>query len=459
MDAPARGGREVGPVVKRSVLDADLAALEEEVRGRDRARVEALRHRHSLGQRLLLTLLLLGPGILVMIADNDAGGVITYAETGSSFGLGFYLPLLVLLGPVAYIVQDMTVRLGAVTGRGHAEMIWGRYGAAWGAFSLFDLVAANLLTLITEFVGITVGMAVFGVPAPASAFGGLVLVTAVLLGLRYFTWERVSLCIAALNLVFVPLVLMAHPNWQAVADAFRTWHVAGGFTSMFLVILLANLGTTIAPWMLFFQQSSVVDKGLTPRDIRHGQIDTAVGSAVMVAVALAIVVLTATLAHRGPNAAALDIRALMNTLGARLGRVGEDLFALGLVEAGVIAAIAISASTAWACGEALGWPKSINLPPRVAWRFYLPGLASLAVAASIVLIPNAPLGFLNLTVQVIATIFMPAALLFLLLLLNDREVMGDYVNSRLQNVLAIGIVAFLVAMTALYGLTVAFPGI
>lgn len=425
------------------------------IRAHDQARVEGLRGRRSLWQRLVLLMVLAGPGLLVMIADNDAGGVITYAQTGSVFGIGFFLPFLVLLGPVAYIVQEMTVRLGAVTGRGHAEMIWSRYGPAWGAFSLFDLVVANVLTLITEFIGITLGMSILGVPAVWSAVGGVVVVSGVLLGLRYYTWERVSLTIAAGNLVFVPIALMAHPDWSTVVSAFANWHIAGGFTALFVYVVLANLGTTIAPWMLFFQQSSVVDKGLTVRDIRHGQIDTALGAAVMVLVALSIVVLTGTLVHHAGST--VDVTQIMRTLGARMGRTGEDLFALGLVEAGVIAAIAITASTSWATGEAFGWSKSINLPPRKAWRFYVPGLVSVVLAAVTVLIPHAPLGVLNLTVQVIATIFMPAAMLFLLLLLNDREVMGDYVNGRWQNVASIGIVGFLVLMNGLYGLTVVFP--
>lgn len=436
---------------------AQAVADDEVVRAKDQARVDALRNQPSLWHRLLLMLLLVGPGILVMIADNDAGGVITYAQTGSSFGLGFYLPFLVLLGPVAYVVQEMTVRLGAVTHRGHAEMIWGRYGAAWGAFSLLDLVVANLLTLITEFIGITLGMRVLGVPPVWSAVGGVVLVATVLLGLRYYSWERVSLIIAAGNVIFIPLALMAHPNWFAVASAFARWHVPGGITPVFIYVLLANLGTTIAPWMLFFQQSSVVDKGMRERDIRHGQIDTAVGSGVMVLVALAIVILTGTLVYGHAGASHWDVVRIMRTLGAHLGRTGEDLFALGLVEAGVIAAIAITASTSWATGEAFGWPKSINLPPRLAWKFYLPGLLSVVLAATTVLIPHAPLGFLNLTVQVVATIFMPAAMLFLLLLLNDREIMGEYVNKRWQNVAAFGIVGFLVLMNGLYGLTVVFP--
>lgn len=425
------------------------------IRAHDQARVEGLRGRRSLWQRLVLLMVLAGPGLLVMIADNDAGGVITYAQTGSVFGIGFFLPFLVLLGPVAYIVQEMTVRLGAVTGRGHAEMIWSRYGPAWGAFSLFDLVVANVLTLITEFIGITLGMSILGVPAVWSAVGGVVVVSGVLLGLRYYTWERVSLTIAAGNLVFVPIALMAHPDWSTVVSAFANWHIAGGFTALFVYVVLANLGTTIAPWMLFFQQSSVVDKGLTVRDIRHGQMDTALGAAVMVLVALSIVVLTGTLVHHAGST--VDVTQIMRTLGARMGRTGEDLFALGLVEAGVIAAIAITASTSWATGEAFGWSKSINLPPRKAWRFYVPGLVSVVLAAVTVLIPHAPLGVLNLTVQVIATVFMPAAMLFLLLLLNDREVMGDYVNGRWQNVASIGIVGFLVLMNGLYGLTVVFP--
>lgn len=428
------------------------------IRARDQEYVDHLRRRRGWWYRVLLALALAGPGILVMIADNDAGGVITYAQTGVSYGVGFFLPFLVLMGPVAYIVQEMTVRLGAVTGRGHAELIWGRYGRFWGAFSLLDLVIANGLTLITEFMGIMLGSAVFGIPAVWSVMGGFLLVCGLLILLRYYTWERVALVIAAGNLLFVPLALMAPPHWSEVARAFGTWTVPGGMTPALLYVVLANVGTTIAPWMLFFQQSSVVDKGLTVRDIRAGQIDTAVGTAAMVFVALAIVVLTGTWVYGSPGASpSMDIRQLLGVLGNRIGPVGERLFALGLAEAGVIAAIAITASTSWATGEAFNWPKSLNLPLAAAWRFYLPGLVSAALAAAVVLIPRAPLGFLNLTVQVVATIFMPAAMLFLLLLLNDKEIMGIHVNKPWQNWAAGLIVGGLVAVNGIYGLTVVFP--
>jgi Mn2+/Fe2+ NRAMP family transporter len=444
--------------VSKTLMAATLVAEDEErrIRAEDQARREALRRGRG-WRRLLLMLAVIGPGILVMVADNDAGGVITYAQTGAAYGIGFFVPALIVGGGIAYVVQEMTVRLGAVTHRGHAEMIWGRYGPFWGWFSLVDLVVANVLTLITEFIGITVGMSVFGVPAPVSAAMALLLDAGILLVLRYRPWERVSLWIAAGNLVFVPLAVMAHPHWSAVADAFRHWTIPGGFTAAFLFVVLANFGTTIAPWMLFFQQSAVVDKGLTVAEVRHGQIDTALGTLVMVAVAVAIVVLTGTLVFGHAGARQYDVQQVLAVLGARLGTVGEDLFALGLVEAGTIAAIALTASTSWAMGEAFGWPKSINLPARRAWRFYLPGLLSAAAAAAIVLIPRAPLGFLNLTVQVLASIFMPAALLFLLLLLNDGEIMGPYVNGRWQNVMALTIVGLLVCLNGLYGASVVLP--
>lgn len=435
----------------------EWTGLDAEIREQDRRRVRALYEKKGFLTKILLGLVLIGPGVLTMIADNDAGGVITYAQTGAAYGIGFFIPALILAGFIAYIVQEMTVRLGAVTGRGHAEMIWGRYGSFWGWFSLVDLVLANILTLITEFIGVTTGMAIFGVPGWLSALAALAVDAFVLLVLRYYTWERISLWIAAGNLIFIPLALMAHPDWSAVARTFVTWAIPGGFTPAFLFIVLANFGTTIAPWMLFFQQSSVVDKGLTVRDIRHGQFDTAVGTVAMVAVALALVLLTGVLVHGVAGGPQFGLTRIMQVLGEKLGKIGEDLFALGLTEAGLIAMIALTASTSWAMGEAFHWPKSINMPVRRAWKFYLPGLVSALLAAGVVLIPNAPLGFLNLLVQVIASIFMPAALLFLLLLLNDREVMGAHVNRRWQNISSFVIVGLLVALNGIFGISIIFP--
>ncbi len=443
---------------------SNLRALEEALprdvrqRAQDRAEIRRAREAGGLWARLRILLLVLGPGILVMIADNDAGGVITYAQTGASYGLGFFVPFLVLMIPVAFVVQEMTVRLGAVTRRGHAEMIFMRYGRFWGTFSAVDLVIANALTLVTEFIGIGAGLHAFGVPLPVGVLVGLAAVLLVTLVGRYRLWERISLWIALLNIVFVPLALLAHPDWSAVARSFGTWQVEGGLTSGFLMLLLANLGTTIAPWMLFFQQSAVVDKGLSPREMRLGRLDTLLGGIVMGAVAVAIVILAATVMHGLPGQNGLNISQILQAVGRRIGPIAQSLFALGLIEAGLIAAMAITASTSWAAGEALGLKvRSLNAKPRDAIAFYLPGVIAASVAALVVLIPNAPLGFLNVVVQVLATVFMPAALLFLLLLVNDREVMGEYRNTRLQNVAAIGIVGMLIVMDGAFGASILLP--
>ena len=438
----------------------DSLPLDLKYRAEDRLHIEFHRQKHTHLSKLELFFMLIGPGVLVMIADNDAGGVITYAQTGSIFGIGFFIPFMILMLPVAYFVQEMTVRLGAVTHRGHAELIWKRYGKFWGSFSLGDLIIANFLTLITEFIGITVGMSIFGIPRIISAIAFVLMVIAIQLFLRYYTWERISLFIAAFNLIFVPLLFfLPHPSLGQVLDSFATWKIKGGVSSLFIYVLLANLGTTIAPWMLFFQQSSVVDKGLTKDDIKFGQRDTLIGSTVMVIVAIAIIILTGTTVFGLDPSGTLGIDNILQIFAARVGTFPMELFALGLVEAGFIAAIAISASTSWAMSEAFGWKKSINLPGRESIMFYLPSFAALAVAASITLIPNAPLGYLNLTVQVIATIFMPAAMLFLLLLLNDKGIMGSMVNKKWQNVIGFSIIGFLILMNSLYGISVALPSV
>ncbi len=432
-----------------------------EHRLRDRLHLAEL-HRDATNWRgrLALALALLGPGVLVMLGDNDAGGVITYMQTGAAYGLGLFLPLMILLGFVAYVVQEMTVRLGAVTRRGHAELIWKRYGPFWGWFSLIDLIVANVLTLMTEFIGIRLGGEALGLSPWLTVPAALIFVTVVLVFLRYWTWERISLFVAAFNLVFVPLALLAHPHWHAVALAFAGagWAVPGGFLSLtFLVLISANIGTTIAPWQLFFQQSCVVDKGLLSQDIRAGRRDLMLGVIGMVVVAMALIVLAAGILKGAPGSQQLDAQSILAAIRARLGEGMMALFALGLMEAGLIASIVITASSAWAVGEAFGIDRSLNAAARQALGFYLPAVAGTAVAAVLVMIPGLNLGFLNLSVQVIATVFMPAAMLFLLLLLNDRELMGEHVNSPRRNAISIAIMIGLIVCNSLYGIVTLFP--
>ena len=292
-----------------------------EARLRDRLHIAKLRAApRTLANRLALGLALVGPGLLVMLGDNDAGGVVTYAQTGATYGFSLFIPLLIPLGFIAYLVQEMTIRLGAVTRRGHAEMIWKRYGAFWGAFSLVDLVAANVLTLMTEFIGIRVASAVFGVPYLVTIPLAFAFITGILLFLKYHSWERISLIVASCNLIFVPLALCAHPDWGAIGRTFAGggWSLPGGLLSAsFLVLVSANIGTTIAPWQLFFQQSCVVDKGLLPQDIAASRRDLMLGVIGMVLVAAAIIALAAQYLHGLPNASSLKDDDVLAAIGSR----------------------------------------------------------------------------------------------------------------------------------------------
>lgn len=451
---------------ERLILDPTVPATYAEGledRMRDRLRIARLRSgKRSLANRLALSLALIGPGVLVMLGDNDAGGVITYAQTGATYGLSLFIPLMIPLAFIAYLVQEMTIRLGAVTRRGHAEMIWKPYGRFWGAFSLFDLVAANILTLMTEFIGVRVASDVFHVSYLVTIPLAFAFVTGVLVFLKYFTWERVALLIAIFNLVFVPLALASHPDWSAIGHTFTGasgWVVPGGLLSAsFLMLISANIGTTIAPWQLFFQQSCVVDKGLLPKDIKASRRDLKLGVIGMAVVAIAIIMLTGQYLHGAVDASAMsDDNSVVQAIGDKIGQGAMTIFALGLLEAGLIAAIVITASSAWAIGEAFDVPRSVNVSPRRSVYFYAPAVVGTAIAAGTLMLPDVPIAFLNLTVQVIATVFMPAAMLFLLMLLNDRELLGDHVNSRMRNVLSVGVMALLIVCNALYGITQVFP--
>ena len=433
-----------------------------EYRLRDRLHIQRLRVApKTFGNRLALGLALVGPGLLVMLGDNDAGGVMTYAQTGATYGLSLFIPLMIPLGFIAYLVQEMTIRLAAVTRRGHAEMIWKRYGKFWGAFSLFDLVAANILTLMTEFIGIRVASEIFHVPYLVTIPLAFAFVVGVLVFLKYYRWERISLVVAAFNIVFVPLALFSHPDWSAVGRTFTGasgWVVPGGLLSAsFLILISANFGTTIAPWQLFFQQSCVVDKGLLVPDIKASRRDLMLGVTGMVAVAISIIVIAGQYLHALPNASSLGDQDVVHAIGAKLGHGAMIIFALGLLEAGLIAAIVITASTAWAIGEALDVPRSVNVSPRRSLYFYAPAVIGTAIAAGTLMLPNVPVAFLNLTVQVIATVFMPAAMLFLLMLLNDKELLGEHVNSPLRNALSIGVMLLLIGCNGLYGISTVFP--
>ncbi len=404
---------------------------------------------------LKLFTVIAGPGIIVMVADNDAGGITTYTATGARYG-NHLLWFLVLLGPVAYYVQEMTVRLGAVTKRGHAEAIFSAFGSFWGWFSLLDLVITDWLTMITEFIGMTAAMSIFGVPAWITVIACWILMGAMILSGRYWTWEKIALVFCLGNLVYVPAAFLVQPD---VHDILRNSLVPnlppGGFTNELFFLMMANIGTTIAPWMLFFQQSSVVDKGLTEKDIRFGKIDTAIGAVLTVVVAVFLIVVTAKLLPGQPVESAADAATRIMPTHRWVG----TLIAIGLFDAGFLGAICISLASSWAFGEVFGWAHSLNAKIKEAPWFYAYYFFTLLLAGVVVLVPGAPLVLITLFVQVVATTLLPAALVFLILLLNDKKTMGEYVNTPWQNFANISIVAVIVVLSTLYGVSTLFPNL
>jgi Mn2+/Fe2+ NRAMP family transporter len=239
------------PVVAPVLTGEDL------IRSRDRARVLAARHG---GRRGPLVWLLIGPGILAMLGENDGPSMISYAADGAGYGLGFFLPFIVVLFAMSFVCQEMCMRIGSVTHRGYGELVLHRYGRMWGWFAAGDLVLTNLVTLVAEFVAIRVGLAYFGLGSGVAVVLGLALVGFTVAGGRYWRWERIVLGLAAFNGLFLLAAVVAKPHAGAVAHAFATWGpFPGGSFNTLLLLLASTIGATVTPWMIFFQQSASAD--------------------------------------------------------------------------------------------------------------------------------------------------------------------------------------------------------
>lgn len=430
-------------------------------RARTRIAAEGLRStRGGRGARLRLFALLAGPGVLVFLAENDAPSMLSYAATGARFGIGFFLPFVAATFALGFIVQEMAARIGAVTSHGHAELIFDRFGSFWGRFAMADLLAGNFLTLITEFIGVRAGLGFFGIPAGVAVGGAVGLVILSAATARYATWERIALGLALCNAVFVPVAILSRPDWGAVGHAMLTWSpLPGGLKPDTITLLVANIGATVTPWMLFFQQGATADKGLDARDIGAARWDTALGSVLAAAFGIAAIIATAPLFSHGISAGDWQAAQFAEAIEPYVGHAGAALFALGIFEAGAVAAIAISTSSAYAFAEVLRKPHSLNASLRDGWVFYAVLAGSSALAAAIVLLPGMPLEEVVLIVNVVAVLAMPPALVFLLLIANDPEVMGEHRNGRGWNIAGIGVTVFLVLVGLVYAASVVFPNL
>ena len=402
---------------------------------------------------------IVGPGLIVMIGDNDAGAFGTYTQAGQNYGTALLWTLLLLV-PVLYVNQEMVLRLGAVTGVGHARLILERFGKFWGAFSVIDLFILNGLTIVTEFIGISLALGYLGVPPVWGILvaAGIVIAAASTGSFRRF--EQFSLALCCFSLLLVPVFLLVHPPLAQLGhDLVMPHFPAGARLSDVMLLVIAIVGTTVAPWQLFFQQSYVIDKRITPRFMAYGKADLVIGIAVVAMGAMAMMAFTAV-AFQGTQGFGQfsDAGGVAAGLQAYAGRGAGVMFALALLDASIIGAAAVSLATAYAIGDVLSLRHSLHRKPTDAKGFYLVYAGLIGVAAALVLFgSDTLLGLLTEAVQTLAGVLLPSATVFLLLLCNDRAVLGPWVNGRWLNLFTGAVIWVLVMLSIILTAATLFP--
>ncbi|ACF02212.1 putative membrane transport protein [Rhodopseudomonas palustris TIE-1] len=416
--------------------------------------------RRTLKARLQTLLAIAGPGLIVMVGDNDAGAFGTYTQAGQNYGTTLLWTLLLLI-PVLYVNQEMVVRLGAVTGVGHARLIFARFGKFWGAFSVADLFLLNALTLVTEFIGISLALQYLGLSQFWGVIAAAVIITFAVSTGDFRRFERFALLLVAGSLLLIPVAVMVHPPLPQLAhDFFVPKMPAGAPLGEVMLLIIAIVGTTIAPWQLFFQQSYLIDKRITPRFIRYERWDLCVGIALVIIGAVAMIGFSAAaFAGRPEFGAYTDALGTAHGLEQAAGRLPAILFALALLDASIIGAAAVSLATAYAIGDVFAVAHSLHRKPSEAKGFYAVYAGLIAFAAALVVTPGMPLGLLTNAVQTLAGVLLPSATVFLLLLCNDKAVLGPWVNRRAGNLFTGAIVAVLVLLSVILTVSVLFPGV
>lgn len=416
--------------------------------------------RTGLKARLMTLLAVVGPGLIVMTGDNDAGAFGTYAQAGQNYGTSL-LWVLLLLVPVLYINQEMVLRLGVVAGVGHARLILERFGKFWGAFSVIDLFILNALTIVTEFIGISLGLDYLGLPKIAGVLIAAAIVVAAASTGSFRRFERVCLTLVVGSLLLIPLLFMVHPTIGQVGRGLLVPGIpAGSDLSKVVLLIIGIVGTTVAPWQLFFQQSYLIDKRITPRFMNYERVDLWIGIVIVIVGATAIIAFTAaTFAGHSEFGNFTDAGGVATGLEKYVGKTAGILFAVALIDASIIGAAAVGLSTSYALGDVLGLKHSLHRKISDAKGFYAAFVGILVGSAVIVLIPGSPLGLLTTGVQVLAGVLLPSATVFLLLLCNDEEVLGPWVNSRGMNIFTAAIIAVLVILSLVLTAGVLYPNL
>ncbi len=444
---------------------AETAVLDEAHIGQINGALGTIAHgdtaaRPGLSLKMKTLLAIIGPGLIVMAGDNDAGAFGTYSQAGQNYGTHLLWTLL-LLAPVLYVNQEMVLRLGAVSGVGHARLILERFGRFWGAFSVIDLFILNALTIVTEFIGVSLAISYLGLPkVPTVVVAAMAMIGAVSTG-SFRRFERLCLTLVVFSLLVIPVFLLVHPPIGQVArDAVVPGLPHGAPLSTVMLLIIAIVGTTVAPWQLFFQQSYVIDKRITPRWINYERIDLVVGIVIVIVGGIAIMAMSAAaFGNHGATGQFTDAGGTAAGLARHASHAVGDLFAIALIDAAIIGAAAVGLATAYATSDVLNLKHSLHRPVRQAKGFYACYAALIGLAAGLVLTPRVPLGLLTEGVQVLAGVLLPSASVFLLLLCNDKAVLGPWVNGKKLNVLTGAIVGVLVLLSVILTASVLFPDI
>jgi Mn2+/Fe2+ NRAMP family transporter len=369
-----------------------------------------------------------GPAWIVMLADVDAPSVITAAKGGTESGYALLLPVFAVV-PVLFLVQEMTARLALATGMGHAELVHARYGRRWAAVSVAGMAVINFVAYVAEFAGIALGAAIVGIPAPVAIVGALTIHAAMVLSGSYSRFERFALVLSLALFSFVVLAVAGRPDLGHLVSDLSP--LPSDVPHDYFALVVAMIGASIMPWMLFYQQSASVDKKLTREDLHGSRVETLLGALASQALMAAIVIAAAAaMQSAGPvSAGARNLAELPEGL-ARLADGGAGwLIAIGLVGSGLLALVVVSLSAAWGIGELMGWPRSLNLKFSQARRFYGVYFVEVIPAAAVALL-SADLVRLCVGAMVFNVIILALPLAFLVRLTSDRELLGDLANSR-----------------------------
>jgi Mn2+/Fe2+ NRAMP family transporter len=395
---------DVGAGVADTATDDAAATDDAVVTGRQR-------RKHTLSLSLLAVW---GPGLIVMLADTDAGSLFTAAQSGSQFGYAMVLPAIVLI-PILYMVQEMTVRLGVVTGKGHGELIRTHFGTRWAMVSALTLMLATVGALLTEFAGVAGVGQLFGISKWVTVPVATAVLIVVALFYRYRRVERIGIAFGLAELAFIPAMVLAHPHASALLHGLGSMPL---HDSSYVTLLAANVGAVIMPWMIFYQQGAVIDKGLTPAQLRKERHDTATGSVISQVVMIVVIVAMAATIYRTHRGAALNT--VSQIAGALSAAIGSDtakiLVGVTFLGAAVVAALVVSLAGAWGMSEVLGWRHSLNEPlSRHNAHFYGLYAVGLILGAALVL-ASVDLVRLAIDVEVMNALLLPIVLGFLVAL-------------------------------------------